>query len=82
MTEPYYPLTGKAFEFDCTDAGPDGYLDLTLKFRAQDVYAALQALQEQPLKKGDLLNLEVSAALSGSGTPLVGADIIRINAQK
>lgn len=87
VTEPFYPLTEKTFEFDCTDAGPDEQLDLALKFRAQEVYAALRNLHEQPLKKGDLLTLEMTAdLLNGNGLPaqksIYGEDVIRINSKK
>jgi len=33
-------------ECECTDAGPDGYLDLVLKFDTQEVVAAIEALAE------------------------------------
>ncbi len=87
VTEPYYPLTEKVSELDCTDAGPDGYLDLTLKFRAQEVYAALQSLHARSLLKGETLTVEMTGALSGGSdqiplTAIYGEDVTRINAKK
>ncbi len=42
VAAPFSPFTGKAdCDADCTTAGPDGFLDLTLKFDAQSVAAAL-----------------------------------------
>lgn len=83
VTEPYYPLTGKVSELDCTDAGPDGHLDLTLKFRVQEIYDALQRLLDRPLSKGEALTITMTAALSSSSgqkpqTDILGEDVIRI----
>lgn len=87
VTEPYYPLTEKSSELDCTDAGPDGYLDLTLKFRAQDVYAALQNLQDRPLLNGETLTVKMTGALSDAGgqkpqASITGEDVLRIKTRK
>lgn len=83
VTEPFYPLTEKIYDFDCTDAGPDGHLDLTLKFRAQDVYDALQNLNNQTLRKGDAVSVPMTAVLSdGAETIISGEDVIRINSNK
>ena len=87
VTEPYYPLIGKASDMDCTDAGPDGFLDLTLKFRAQDFYAALEEVTGEPLQRGDGVVAVMSAALiavGGDSSPglLVGEDVVRIITKK
>jgi hypothetical protein len=82
VTEPFYPLTEKVYEFDCTDTGPDGHPDLTLKFRAQEVYNALQNLNDQDLRKGDVLTIQMTAVLSDGGqTNISGEDVIRINSK-
>ena len=83
VTEPYYPLIGKASDMDCTDAGPDGFLDLTLKFRAQDFYAALEEVTGEPLRRADGVVAVMSAALisadgDSSAGLLVGEDVVRI----
>lgn len=42
VATPFEPWLGKAdCRADCTEAGPDGYMDLTLKFDAQEVVHAL-----------------------------------------
>ena len=83
VTEPFYPLTEKVYEFDCTDAGPDGQTDLTLKFRAQEIYDALQNLYGQDLRKGDALTIQMTAVLSdGVQTNISGEDVLRINSKK
>jgi hypothetical protein len=83
VTEPFYPLTEKVYEFDCTDAGPDGQTDLTLKFRAQEIYDALQNLYGQDLRKGDAVTIQMTAVLSdGVLTNISGEDVLRINSKK
>jgi hypothetical protein len=42
VATPFEPWTGKAdCWMDCTEEGPDGYMDLTLKFKTQEVIAAV-----------------------------------------
>jgi len=41
---PYYRKEG---ECDCIEAGPDGFEDLTLKFRTQDIVAALGEVEDR-----------------------------------
>jgi len=61
---------------ECTTAGPDGYLDLTLKFDAQEIVAALDG----GVSGGDVLVLELTGNLfvEFNGTRIVGEDIIII----
>jgi hypothetical protein len=57
---------------DCHELGPDGYLDLTLKFDTQEVLDALGEVED-----GDVLEL----ILTGEGVvgiPIEGSDCIRI----
>jgi hypothetical protein len=60
---------------ECTTAGPDGYLDLTLKFDNQEVAAALGAVGD-----GDVLVLRLTGNLLAEfgGTPILGEDVIII----
>jgi len=58
---------------DCTDEGPDGFQDLTLKFNAQEVLAALGEVSD-----GDCLVLQLTGTLN-DGTPIVGEDVVKIN---
>jgi hypothetical protein len=59
-------------ECECTTEGPDGYLDLTLKFKTQAIVAALGEVVN-----GEKLALTLTGELS-DGTPIEGADCIRI----
>jgi hypothetical protein len=56
-------------------AGPDGFTDLTLKFRSQEIVAALG-----PVNDGDVLALHLTGNLKEehSGTPIEGEDVVRI----
>ena len=60
---------------ECTTAGPDGYLDLTLKFDIQEVVAALGVVSN-----GDdlVLTLTGNLCVEFNGTRIVGEDIIII----
>jgi len=75
VATPYEPYMGKVDRCDCTEAGPDGYLDLTIKFEAQEVVAALGEIED-----GDVIVLHVSGNLMEAygGTPIVGEDVIWI----
>ena len=75
VAAPYEPFLGKVDAYDCTEAGPDGFLDLTLKFNVQEVVAALGDLND-----GDVLVLHLTGNLleEYGGTPIAGEDVIRI----
>jgi hypothetical protein len=70
------PVDRGECECECSTEGPDGYLDLTFKFRTQDIVGAL----------GDVVNGEtLMVALTGElsdGTPIEGADCIRVRVRK
>jgi len=57
---------------DCTELGGDGFTDLTLKFRAQDVVAVLGTVSD-----GDVLVLQLTGNLL-DGTPIAGEDVVII----
>ncbi len=57
---------------ECTEEGPDGYLDLTMKFATQDVVAAIA-----PFDDGDYVSVMVSATLL-DGTVIVLDDCVWI----
>jgi hypothetical protein len=59
---------------DCHELEGDGWDDLTLKFRSQDVVAALEL---QGLSGGDFVELLITGTLL-DGTPFVGSDCIRL----
>ena len=57
---------------NCTEDGPDGYLDLTLKFKTQEIVEELGEVND-----GDVLTLELTGMLLGE-RPIEGADCILI----
>ena len=59
-------------ECDCTTAGPDGFPDLTLKFKMQDIMEAIGEVSHD-----DILTLPLTGVLSNE-TPIEGADCILI----
>ncbi len=76
VATPYVPFEGKVKCNECTTLGADGYMDLTLKFDAQAIVAAIGAVADNDcvvLKlKGKLLN----------GWPIVGEDVVLIKKKK
>ncbi len=72
VATPYEPFTGKEDAFDCTEAGPDDYVDLTLKFSRQAIIAALGEVSD-----GDVLVLTLSGKLL-DGTEFTGEDVVVI----
>jgi hypothetical protein len=57
---------------NCTEGGPDGLIDLTLKFRTQEIVEAIGEVNE-----GDVLTLELTGVLFGE-RPIEGADCVVI----
>lgn len=78
VSTPYEPFTGKADPYNCNEYGPDGYLDLTLKFKAKEVVAALGEIND-----GDVLILHLLANLREEygGTLIAGEDVVVILAK-
>ncbi len=64
------PLSDKDDECECTTEGPDGYIDLTLKFEAQEMVNAIGEVVD-----GDVLALILTANLL-DGTAIEGKDCI------
>ena len=62
-------------ECECTTEGPDGYIDLTLKFKTQGIVATLGEVEH---KDELLLTLKGELFEELGGTPIVGADCIAI----
>jgi len=69
------PVPNDADICECTTAGPDGYLDLTLKFDVQEIVAALGEVND-----GDEFELMLTGVLDEAlgGTPIEGKDCIVI----
>jgi len=72
VATPFTPFTGKGEAFDCTDEGPDGFVDLTFKFSTQAIVAALG-----PVQDGDVLVLSLTG-LTTIGNPIEGEDVVII----
>jgi hypothetical protein len=73
---PFDPYVGKFdCDYDCNDIGPDGMMDMTMKFSRQDVLAALGNPGE---------NVCMTVQVTGNfkeefgGLPIVGEDVIGI----
>jgi len=60
---------------DCTESGPDGYMDLTLKFRTQEIVAALGEVNDE-----ECLVLQITGNLKEDfgGDPILAEDFVRI----
>jgi hypothetical protein len=61
-----------ANDCNCTTVGPDGFMDLTLKFKTQDIVEVIGEVNH-----GDVLPLELTGVLFGE-RPMEGADCITI----
>ena len=75
VATPFEPFIGKVGAFDCTTAGPDGFIDLTLKFETQAILTALG-----PVADGDVLVLPLTGSLlpEFGSVPIVGEDVVVI----
>ncbi|MEE9593535.1 MAG: hypothetical protein V3W28_08140 [Thermoplasmata archaeon] len=72
VATPFQPFVGKVDAFDCTTDGPDGFLDLTLKFSTQEIVDVLGEVSD-----GDVLVLALHGALL-DGTTFEGEDVVVI----
>jgi len=72
VAEPFEPFLGKENAFDCTENGPDGFLDLTFKFSTQDIVGTLGDPSD-----GDVIVLHLSGNFI-DGQPLEGEDVVII----
>lgn len=75
VATPYEPFMGKVERLDCTEAGPDGFMDLVLFYDAQEVAAAIDYATD-----GDVLVLWLDTKLMDDygGNVLVGQDVVWI----
>lgn len=79
VATPFEPFIGKVGPFDCTTDGPDGFMDLTLNFKSQELVTAIGAVAD-----GDELVLTLTGDLleEFGGTPIIGEDVIVILKKK
>ena len=76
VATPFEPFTGKQnCSMDCTTAGADGLMDLSLKFDAQAVVTALGELQDNQCI---VVNLTGNLKEEFGSTPIVGEDVMII----
>jgi calcium-activated chloride channel regulator 4 len=76
---PFAPFVGKENCDDCNELGPDGYLDLTLKFNFREVVEGLGDVSDR-----DCIVVTLTAGLKEEfgGTPIVGEDVVVILKKK
>ena len=70
------PVSNKTDDCECTTEGPDGYLDLVLKFDTQEIVDALGGVYD-----GDVYLLTLTGK-AVDGTPIEGTDCVIIIAKK
>jgi hypothetical protein len=75
VATPYTPYTGKQSCMDCTTSGPDGFMDLDLKFDAQQLAAALGQVSDRQCLA---VTLTGNLKAEFGGTPIKGEDVLRI----
>jgi hypothetical protein len=73
VATPYEPYTGKEIAYDCNELGPDGYVDLTLKFNTQKVVAKLGTINDQEVK---LITIMGNLREEFGGKPIIGEDMM------
>jgi hypothetical protein len=71
----YEPYLDKIEATDCTPEGPDGYLDLTLKFDNQAIVETLGEVSDGEVK---VLQLRGNLKPEYGGTPIIGEDVVVI----
>lgn len=72
VATPFEPFTGKVDCMDCNEEGPDGFMDLTLKFDAQEIIATLGDVED-----GECLVLHLEVKLYG-GCEIFCEDVIKV----
>jgi hypothetical protein len=75
VATPYTPTNGLDGAPACTDLGPDGFDDLTLKFDAQELIGALGEVED-----GEVRTVTLTGLLQ-DGTPIEGEDVVVIKAK-
>ncbi len=81
VATPFVPFIGKKNPSDCTLEGPDGFLDLVLKFNQQDIAGAIGI---NKVNDGETRVLKLSGNLKKEfgGSPIVGEDVVVIIKKK
>jgi hypothetical protein len=79
VATPFEPFLGKASCDDCTYDGPDGFLDLTVKFKALEVVTALETALGS-LGDRDCIPIRLIGEFKEEfgGEPIEGQDVVVI----
>ena len=77
VATPVEPYLGKENPYGCSEEGPDGYLDLTLKFDTQEVVSMMGDVAD-----GDVLVLLLRGSLMDNGRNIIGQDVVIIIKKK
>jgi hypothetical protein len=76
VATPFEPFADKEdCSFDCAEGGPDGLLDLALKFRTREIVAALGEVEDGECR---VLTLTGNLREEYAGTPIEGEDVVLI----
>jgi hypothetical protein len=75
VATPFEPYIGKEGAYDCNESGPDGYIDLTLKFDRPEVIAKLG---DGSGRQDKLFTVIGKLKEEFGGTPIIGEDFVRI----
>lgn len=76
IATPFELLTGKTDKLDCTEEGPDGFIDLSLKFDSQKIIEALEYTYGS-IENKDIIVLPLECKLL-NGTTAIGEDVVII----
>ena len=78
VATPYEPFIGKQTVNDCTDEGPDGFTDLTLKFNTQELVQSLELLLGQELEDGEAVVVRLGGNLreAHGSAAFLGEDVV------
>jgi hypothetical protein len=79
VATPSEPVVGKQDCLDCTDEGPDGFPDLTLKFDTQEVVDVIDPVADRECR---VLQLTGDLKAEYGGTTFMGEDVVTILKKK
>jgi hypothetical protein len=75
VATPYEPFLDKEDAYDCNEMGPDGFADLTIKYNAQELVAALGDVEDGEVL---VLTLEGNLRVEYGGNPIIGKEVVLI----
>ena len=80
VATPFEPFTGKTDARACVALGPDGVLDMTLKFDSREILEAIQGILGRETRDGEPLTLALTGNLkeAAGGNEITGEDVVLI----